>query len=77
MGALVDDLADLWVRQRLEDELHVRHLAVDVLAELLDVGDGELAARTGVADVVLPALQRQGVVDLLVGAPESGQRDLA
>ena len=77
VGAAVDDLADLRIRQRLEDELHLRHLAVDVLAELLDVGDGELASGPGAAAVVLPAFERQGVVHLLVGAPEGGQRDVA
>src|SRR5439155_10281813 len=67
----------LSIRQRLEDELHLRHLAIDVLAELLDVGDGQLAARTGAAAVVLPALERQVVVDLLVRAAETRQRDPA
>ena len=65
------------IRQRLEDELHLRHLAVDVLAELLDVRDLELAARSGVAAVVLPALERQRLVDLPVGSTEPGQRDVA
>ncbi len=75
--ARVDDLADLRIRQRLEDELHLRHLAVDVLAELLDVRDLELAARPGLAAVVLPALERQCLVDLPVGSTEPGQRDVA
>ena len=75
--ARVDDLADLGVRQRLEDELHLRHLAVDVLAELLEIRDFELAARPGLAAVVLPALERQCQVDLPVRTAEPGQRDVA
>ena len=77
VGALVDDLPDLRIGERLEDELHLRHLAEDVLAELLDVGDRELAAGAGAAAVVLPALERQVVVDLSVGTAEPGERDVA
>src|SRR6185312_8702647 len=67
----------LRVGHRLEDELHLRHLAERVLAEALDVGDGELAARAGRAAVVLPALQGQRVVDGLRRAADGGQRDVA
>ena len=77
VGALVDDLPDLRIGERLEDELHLRHLAEDVLTELLDVGDGELAAGARAAAVVLPALERQVVVDLSLGAAEPGERDVA
>ena len=41
----VDDLADVLVRQRLEDELHLEDLACDVAAEAVGQADGELAAR--------------------------------
>ena len=75
--AHVDDLPDLGIRERLEDELHLRHLAVGVLAEALDVRDGELAARSGAAAVVLPALERQRVVDRLRRPSECSQRDVA
>ena len=67
VGALVDDLADLRIRQRLEDELHLRHLAVHVLAEALDVRDRHLALRARGTAVVLPALQRQGEAESLNG----------
>ena len=76
VGALVDDLADLRVRQRLEDELHLRHLAVDVLAERLHVRDGQLSAGARVTAVVLPALERQVLVDGVVRACERRERDL-
>src|SRR4029078_7555406 len=58
------------------DELHLRHLAVDVLTELLQVGDGQLPARTRVTAVVLPALERQVEVHLAVGPAETGERDV-
>ena len=75
--AAVDDLADLRVRQRLEDELHLRHLAVDVLAELLDVGHRQLAAGAGLAAVRLPAPERERLVHLPVGPAEPGEGDVA
>ena len=77
VGALVDDLPDVLVRERLEDELHLRHLAIDVFAELLDVGDRELAAGARAAPVVLPALECQGLVDGPLRSAEPRQRDVA
>src|SRR5581483_1402823 len=62
--------------QGLEDELHLGHLAEDVLAEALDVGNGELAPGPRLADIVLPALQCQVVVDLLRRTTECGQRNV-
>src|SRR5581483_7390892 len=47
-----------------------------VLAEALDVRDRELAARACLADVVLPAREREAVVDLLRRTAERGQRDV-
>ncbi len=67
----------LWIRERLEDELHLRHLTVGVLAEALDVRDGELAARSGVTAVVLPALECKCIVDHLRRPSERSQRDVA
>src|SRR6187551_3195005 len=77
VGTAVDDLADLRIRQGLEDELHLRHLTEDVLAELLDVGDGQLATGARLAAVRLPAPERQGLVHLPVGPAEACERDLA
>ena len=54
----VDDLLDVGIGQRLGDELHLGDLAPDVLAEAVGVGDGQRAV-AGLADRVLPALQRQ------------------
>ena len=76
LGAHVDDLPDLRVRERLEDELHLRHFAIDVLSERLQVGRGQLAARARIAAVLLPALQRQVQVDGIVGTSKRGERDL-
>jgi hypothetical protein len=76
MGARVDDLANLRVRQRLEDELHLRHFPVDVLSERFHIGNGQLAARPRVAAVVLPALERQRLINLVIRARERGERDL-
>ena len=77
MCAPVDDLPDLRIRERLEDELHLRHLAIGVLTEALDVGDGQLPARAGAAAVVLPALECKRVVDGLRRTSERAQRDVA
>ena len=60
VGVGVADLADLRVRERLEDELHLEDLAGDVAAEPVGEADLELAAGAGVAAVLLPALAGPG-----------------
>ena len=63
VGVGVADLADLGVGQRLQDELHLEDLAGDVAAEPVGEADLQLATGAGVAAVVLPALERQVLVD--------------
>ena len=57
-GRGVDDLLDARISQRLGDEFHLGDLTPDVFAEAVGIGDREIAM-PGLADVVLPALERE------------------
>jgi hypothetical protein len=77
VGVGVADLADLGVRQRLQDELHLEQLAGDVATEAVGQADLQLTAAAGLAAVVLPALEGLVVVDLHRGPADRGEGDVA
>ena len=81
VGGGRDDLADLGVRQRLQDGLHVAHRTPDVhrVAATVGVAHDEVATRSGVARLGAPALHRlvdRGLVEVLVGPGDGGEDDV-
>jgi hypothetical protein len=77
VGIGVGDVADIGIGERLEDELHLEDLTGDVATESVGQADLQLASGTGVAAVVLPALQRQILVDLRRGPGDGCQGDIS
>ena len=81
VGGGRDDRADLGVRQRLEDGLHVTHRTPDVhrVAATVGVAHDQFPTRAGVARLVAPALQGLvdgGLVEVLVGPGDRREHDV-
>ena len=77
LGVTEHHLADLRVRERLEDGLHPRHLTPDVQPAAVGVPHDDVAAGAGVALRRGPALHRlvdRGLVEIL-GSPRHGRQD--